>query len=187
MKHVLILLGVVCFGQSAVLLTNGDFEQELSTGWHQSFHGQGFGDTLDRSSSFHPDPDYEVRVKKYDAAYARLYQTVNIATTDLEFAVSTKMYAREFEPESTRWAAASVILEYLDAQQVLLGQSRICHKTPDCPYVNTPTFHMIEVADTANWYIYAFNVDNELQNLPGVNPLDIAKIKVSLFDTTDGC
>ncbi len=187
MKYILILTCTICAAWSAVLLTNGDFEQDLDTGWHQSWHGQGIADTIMRDPSFYPDPDYEVKVKKYDAAYARLYQTVNIATTDLEFSASAFIHAREFPPDSFQWASASIVLGYLDAQSGILGQSRIIHNTEDCPYVNTPTFHMVDVIDTLNWHTYSFNIDDELLNLPGVNPVDIAKIKVSLYDTTNGC
>ncbi len=187
MRYILILLGAICFSHGAVLLTNGDFEQTLDIGWEQQIQGQHSADTIDRDPSYDPDPDYEVRVKKYDAAHARLYQIVNIATTDLEFTVTAKIQTREITPDSVRWAHASVVLEYLDTQYGILGQSRVCHNSPECPYINTPTFHMIEVTDTANWYTHAFNIDDELLNLPGVNQPDIAKIRVSLYDTTNGC
>lgn len=187
MRYIVLLFGAICVGNAAVLLTNGDFEQELDVGWQQGIQGLCNADTLDRDQSYNPDPDYEVKVKKYDASYVRLYQAVNIATTDLEFSVSAKIKARELNVDSLRWATAAIVLEYLDAQYGVLGQTRVCHNTPHCPYINTPAFHMIEVADTAGWHTYSFNVDDELQYLSGINPIEIAKIKVSLYDTTNGC
>ena len=187
MKRIVILLINLCIGSAAVLLTNGDFEQNLNVGWMEVVQGQETGDTIDRNVSFHPDPDFEVRVKKYDAAYARLYQTVDIATTDLEFSVDAKLVAYEYTPGDIRWATASIVLEYRNDQDSALGQTRICYNSPHCPYTNTATFHMIEAIDTTNWHTYAFNVDDELVNLPGVYPPDIARIEVSLYDTTDGC
>lgn len=185
-KYIALFL-IIGISNAGVLLTNGDFEQDLDTGWTQTIQGALYLDTIDRATNYDPDPDYEARVKKYDAVYAKLSQTVNIETTDLEFFVSAKLYAYEYTPTVNYWASASVVLWYLDNNGDLLGETRICYNSPHCPYINSATFHMIEVADPNNWYDYSFNLDDELINLSGVNPLDIAKIEVALYDTTDGC
>ncbi len=187
MQRYLALLLIVGISSAAVLITNGDFEQELDIGWMQTIQGELSLDTIDRATDYDPDPDYEVRVRKYDAAYAKVSQTVNIATTDLEFSVYTKLYAHEYTPAENYWATASVALSYLDNNNTVLGETRICYNSPHCPYTNSDVFHMIEVVDPNNWYDYSFNINDELTNLGGVNPSDIAKIEVALYDTTDGC
>jgi len=190
MKQCMILLAIVGVVSAQELITNGAFEQEWSIGWSgdSSYWYPILGDTIDRAADFHPDPDYEVRVKKYDHDYAKVYQTVTVPLIDyLTFHVYAKFYAIEFNPLAPQWAAASIVLSYLNNNDSLLGETRICYKTPHCPWTNSPTFHMIEVTDTINWSDYSFNIDDELVNLPGINPSDIAKITVALFDTTDGC
>ncbi|MEO0077250.1 MAG: hypothetical protein ABIK19_06250 [candidate division WOR-3 bacterium] len=169
------------------LLTNGDFEQPLNIGWYSSFGLPGAYDTIDRQTYFDPDPDYEARVKKYDEMYAKLYQTVNVPTTDLDFSINAKLYAYEYTPGSGYWAAAAVCLRYLGANNNLLGETRIFHKTASCPWTNSSTIHLIHVTDPNNWYNYSFNLNNELANLPGVNAHNIKKIQVVLIDTTNGC
>ncbi len=186
MRRYFASLLLVALGSASVLLTNGDFEQDLSVGWTLS--GTMYSlDTVDRATNYDPDPDYEARVKKYDAPYVKLAQTVDIPTTDLQFAVDVKLYAEEFDPLDVYWATAAIVLYYQDAEDNLLGQTRICYNTPHCPYTNSNIFHMIEVGSGTNWYDYSFNVNDELDNLSGVNPADIAKIQVALYDTTDGC
>lgn len=187
MHRYISLLFIAALGSTSVLLTNGDFEADLSTGWTAAFQGQLSTDTIDRAVSFNPDPDYETRVKKYDATSAKLYQTVYVPTTDLQFSADVSLYAYEYTPSEPYWAQASLVLYYIDGNDNILGQTRICHNSPHTPYTNSSTFHMILVAEPSNWYNYTFNLSDELPNLTGVNPTDIAKIQVALYDTTDGC
>ncbi|UCG93264.1 MAG: hypothetical protein JSV97_06090 [candidate division WOR-3 bacterium] len=187
MYKYLALFLIIGISNAGVLLTNGDFEQELDIGWTQRIQGSNSYDTLNRATGYDPDPDYEVKVRKYDAAYMKLYQTVNIPTTDLEFSVNANLYAYEYDPADTFWASASVTLFYLDNDNNVLGQTRICYNSPHCPYTNSDFFHMIEATSPNNWHNYSFNIDDELVELPGVNPADIAKIEVALYDTTNGC
>ncbi len=187
MHRYLVLLYTVTVANAAVFLTNGDFEQTLDNGWTDYISYPTSIDTIDRATGFHPDLDYEARVKKYDYAYARLSQTVDIWTTDLEFSVDAKLYAYEYNSAASYWATAAIVLAYRDVNGSLLGQTRICHNTPHCPYTNSSTFHIIPAPDPNNWYTYAFNINDELDSLPGVNPADVAKIEVALYDTTNGC
>lgn len=187
MGKYLVLLLFIGVGSAGVLMTNGTFEQALTVGWSQAIGTPLSSDTIDRQTYFDPDADYEARVKKYDATHAKLFQTVNIPTTDLEFSVSAKLFAYEYSPSAPYWAAAAVVLRYLDNNNNLLGETRIVHKSPHCPWTNTNTVHIITVTDPNNWYDYAFNINNELTNLSGVNPSDIKMIQVALLDTTNGC
>ncbi|MBS4016445.1 MAG: hypothetical protein KGZ86_08445 [Candidatus Latescibacteria bacterium] len=178
-KYILILLLMVSISVAGRLVVNGDFEQELTIGWYQAGVTSS-ADTIDRQTYFDPDPDYEARVRKYNAGYAKLFQTLDIPTTDLEFSVNANLYATATSPY---WAAAAVILRYLNDNNDLLGETRIAHKSQYCPWTNTSTIHIIQVAAPNNWYNYSFNINNELLNLPGVNPALVKKIQIALFDT----
>ncbi|MCX8015687.1 MAG: hypothetical protein N2748_06660 [candidate division WOR-3 bacterium] len=182
------LLGLINLSISRVLLTNGDFEQELKAGWILTFVDPTYGDTIDCLQKFDPDPDYEVRVKKHHATLAKIHQTVNIPTTDLQFSVSTKLYAYEHpSPLTYYWSASAIALRYLDDNYNLLGETRLTNKSLHCPWTNSPTVHLINVTDTINWHTYSFNLNTELNNLPGVNRNNIKKIQIALLDTTNGC
>lgn len=185
-KYLCVLL-ILNMAYAGVLLTNGDFEQTLDMGWTQRIQGGSTQDTIDRQRHFHPDGDYEARVKKYDDAYAKLWQTVAIPTTNLEFSVYTRLYSHEYNVAGLNWISAAIVLAYIDENDNLLGETRICHNSPHCPYTNTPTFHMIPHVDPNSWSAYSFNLNDELINLPGIIPSDIAKISVALYDTTNGC
>lgn len=187
MHRLLLLLVCAVLGFSSTLLTNGDFEQDLSVGWTAQFLGQLTTDTIDRATTFDPDPDYELRVKKYDASYAKLCQEIDVPSTNLDFSVSTRLLAREYSASSPYWAAASIVLSYLNEAGTVLGETRIVHKSAHCPWTSTTTRHLIIAADSINWYTYSFNINDELANLPGVNPVDIARVRVTVFDTTNGC
>lgn len=184
----ILLAGGFLYGQN--LIANGDFELDYTVGWSAettAVWNPALGDTLDRATGFDGDPDNELRVKKYDADYVKVFQTVSVNSTDLVFKADVKFYALEENPSEAHWAAANIVLAYLDDSSVLLGETRILYKTPHCPYANTPTFHMIEINDTVSWQSLDVSITSELANLTGVNPTDIKKITVAIYDTTDGC
>lgn len=184
----LILFSLTCLCEARVLLTNGDFEQELRYGWQQLIVRPTWYDTIDLAAKYDSDPDLEIRVKKYHYTSAKVYQTVNIPTTDLQFSIAAQLLAHEHPSTSTYyWSAAAVVLRYLDNNYNLLGETRITNKSLHCPWNNTSSIHLINVIDTNNWYTYSFNIDNELNNLPGINRGNIKKVQVALFDTTNGC
>ena len=171
------LLLLVAFGSASVLITNGDFEAELSTGWSQLMSGTGVM-AITRNTTYDPDPDYEVFVHKGDGTGStELYQVTPIPTTDLEFSINAKFYV--FGTSSECWSGAAVSISYLDASDSLLGWSRICARTVACPWVDNNSCHVIQ-GDTS-WQNYAFNIADELTNLPGINGTDITKIQVSLI------
>jgi hypothetical protein len=186
-KLLIVCLSIIGFIFGNNLLINGDFEQDLSIGWSiDSLVGSPL-DTIDRAVDFHPDADYEARVKKYDNAHAKLFQSVSIPTTNLDFSVFAKLFTIEYNPADIHWAVASIDISYLDSGANVLGLTRICNISPHCPWVSTDSCHLIIVTDTSNWNNYSFNIEDELANLPGVNPADVAAIEIALYDTTDGC
>lgn len=182
MNKLMILVCVISIGSGGVLLTNGDFEQTLTTGWQQQTSGSSI--TIDRQTTYDPDPNYEVQVYKgAGSGYARLLQEVAIPTTDLEFSIAAKMYAFDNNADTLCWAGAAVIVSYKNAAGSVLGETRICQFTTPCPWTSSSTLHLIFVSDSL-WHTYSFNVDDELLNLPGVNPANVASIEVALYDTT---
>ncbi len=183
MRKYLILFVLVGFTFATNLVANGDFEQPLTTGWLQSSSGSSI--TINRATTYDPDPDYEAYAYKgAGSGFAKLYQVIDVATTDLGFSINAKVYAYDNNADTSCWAAAAVIISYLDATGSILGDTRICMRTTPCPWVSTSTTHLITASDSL-WHNYAFNIDDELANLPGVSPSDVKKIEIALYDTTD--
>jgi len=182
MKKHLILFVLASICSASVLLTNGNFEQPLSTGWQLT--EAGYYSVVDRATTYDPDVDYEACATDSFGNYAKLWQTVDIPTTDLEFAVNAKLYAYDNDADTLCWAGAAIIISYLDSYGQLLGETRICRFTTPCPWSNSSTCHLI-IAPNINWNPYSFNINSELANLPGVNGADISKIEVALYAKTD--
>jgi hypothetical protein len=168
------------------LLTNGDFEQELDVGWQQSMTANG---VIDRATTYDQDQDYEAKVYQYESSgYTILYQEIGILSVDLPvtgFSCKAKMNAYSSVPSD--WAAAAVIVSYMDESSTVLGETRITYRTVGCPWTSTSTMHIIDVPDV-NWQDFSFNLNDELTtNLLGVNPAEIGKIRISLYDTLIWC
>ncbi len=178
MQRYLALLLIVGISSAGVYITNGDFEEPLETGWFQGSSGSGVM-TIVRAPNYDPDPDYEVFVHKGDGTGSiELFQTVVIPTTDLEFSINAKLIV--FGTSAQCWSGSGVILWYLNASNVVLGSSKIIAGTAACPWQSNDSCHVIDAMDTL-WNNYAFNIDDELVNIPAVNGSDVAKIQVSLL------
>ena len=165
------------------LLENGDFEQALTAGWQQATGGSYV--YIDRSITYDPDGNYEARAEKGDGSgYAKLFQTTDIPTTDLDFSCNAKMWA--YDNHTTAWCGAAIRIFYLNESSTILGETMIAMRSTQNPWNNTSTRHVIAVTDSS-WHSYAFNIDDELTNLPGVTPSQIAKIQMALYDTCYDC
>lgn len=176
-KYLMITLVMWGFVFAVPFLTNGDFEEPLTTGWLQELSGS--STFIARATNYDPDPDYEAYVYNGTGdGFAKLYQTVDVPTTDLEFSVNAKLYASS--TSSTCWSGAAVVISYLDESGSLLGETMICYRAQACPWESNDTCHIIEATDSL-WHNYAFNIDDELVNLNGVNQADIKKIQVALL------
>lgn len=176
MYRYLSILLFIAFGSASVLIVNGDIENPLSDGWSQVMSGAGVMQ-ITRGTGYDPDPDNEVYLHKGDGTgYTEISQLIYIPHTDLEFSVNAKVYAYGTSAEC--WSGAGVALCYMNASDSILGWTRICARTVACPWVASTSSHVIVVADTM-WHTYAFNLDDELNNVPAVNRLEIAKIRVS--------
>lgn len=166
-------------------LINGDFEQDLNIGWTTNQSGSNI--TINRATTYEPDADYEVLVQKGAGnGYARILQMAleNITTpSEFNFSIKAKLYAYDNNADTLTWAAAAVIVGYYNATGTKLGETRICQFTAPCPWQNTSTCHLIIVSDSL-WHTYSFNLQSELGNLPGVNPSNVKKVEIALYDTT---
>jgi hypothetical protein len=184
MKKILaISLAIIAVSYARGLFTNGDFEQDLTVGWTQAQSGANI--TFNRATNYDTDPDYEAYVYKGSGSgYAKLFQVVDIPSTDLIFTADAKIYAYDNNADTLCWAGAAVIISYLNASNSVLGETRICMRTAPCPWQNSSTLHLIPVSDSL-WHNHSFNINDELANLPGVNPSNVVKIQIALFDTTD--
>lgn len=186
-KHLTAIVVMTSFAFASQFLTNGDFEEPLTVGWLQSVYGS--NTIINRATDYDPDPDYEAYVYKYGygttgSGHARLYQTVEIPTTYIDFMVNAKIYAHD--NHASAWCGAAVVIAYLSESNTLLGETRICARSVGCPWQNTATLHIISVPDSF-WHSYSFNVHTELGNLPSADPSAVKKIQVALFDTTLSC
>lgn len=185
MHRYLTIFLIIGLSSAGNLFINSDFEQPLTTAWQQLTAGLNI--TINRATDYDPDPDYEAfAYKGTGSGYIKLFQVVEIQTmplTELEFSVNTKLYAYDNDADTLCWAAAGIVISYLDESNSLLGDTRICLFTTPCPWQNTLTCHLIIAPDTF-WHNYSFNINDELGNLPGVNPAAIKKIAIALYDTT---
>jgi hypothetical protein len=181
-KYILLLpLVILAVGFGQELLVNGDFEQELSVGWTQSQNGSGTH-TIDRAVGYHPDPDYEAQTYQYDnPGWTRLGQTVDVPSTLLELSFWASF--EEAGGSSSCWPAACFSVCYYNSSLTLLGETRYYYSTY-ANWVPTGVLSLCRVT-SPGWTQYTLNIADELsQNLPGVNPGDVARIEVALYSYT---
>jgi hypothetical protein len=176
------LVAALAIGQN--LLVNGDFEQDLTVGWTTTTGGSGYGLST-RSTGYDPDPDYEAMDSLYAGAGWRLCsQTVDApgVMLNLEFWAKFAIGGGS----STCWPVACITVGYLDAADNQLGETRFYYHNSYCTWVPSATLSLHEVTNP-DWSQYDMNVADELSaNLPGVNPGDVAKIRVGLYNYTAG-
>ncbi|MGB9721018.1 MAG: hypothetical protein ACPL28_06020 [bacterium] len=176
----IIMIGLLSAGNWII---NGDFEQDLSSGWTATQSGSSI--YIDRATSYETDPDYEVRVEKGAGnGFANLSQTIDITTpSEFNFAAKAQLYAYDNNADTLTYGAAAIRIIYKNSTGTALGETRICQFTSPCPWQNTSTCHLIFVSDSL-WHNYSFNLQTELGNLPGVNPANVKKVEIALYDTT---
>jgi hypothetical protein len=163
------------FGQE--LIQNGGFESEL-TAWTVEYDSPDGEWTVTVGPEYQPDPDSEVCINKKMKYYAHASQTVDVPTTELEFSFSSKLFS-SFAGGSGYYAYATVALEYLNSSGGLLGRTMVVNKVGYDSLENTSIQHLIPVTDSA-WHDYWLLVTDELAYLPGLNPADIARVRVLL-------
>jgi len=184
MRYILVLTLTIGICGASNYMVNGDFEQDLNVGWVQLMSGG--GTTILRSTTYDPDPDYEVYVYKASGTtgYAHLSQTASIPTCNIDLSFKAKLYA--WDNYSGAWAGAAVVIEYLNSADAVLGETRVCQWSYDCPWTNAADCHIIQVADSL-WHDYSYNVLDELVYVPAVDPDAVAKIKITLVAEVAHC
>uniref|UniRef100_A0A7V3RI77 Uncharacterized protein n=1 Tax=candidate division WOR-3 bacterium TaxID=2052148 RepID=A0A7V3RI77_UNCW3 len=74
-------------------------------------------------------------------------------------------------------AVASIVISYLDIDENILDETRLYNYCDTLYWSPSPEVYLIELGDT-NWISDTINISDEMQNLPGVNPSEIQKIRV---------
>jgi hypothetical protein len=166
------------------LLVNGGFEQSLGTGWVTQQGGVGTV-TIDRSTAFNPDADYEARDSLFDGpGWGRLIQTVTVpsAALNLSFQANIEVIGGMI----TCWPAAAVCVEYRNSTSTVLGETRYYKWGAGCTWTSSPTLHLVPCNAIGGWAHYGLNIADEIAaNLPGVNPTQVARVSVSLYTYTN--
>lgn len=164
-------------------LFNGNFEDSLNY-WNCYAHGETY--TIHTDKIYEEDPDSEVYVGRLDKMITAISQTCYVPDLELEFSFKARFFARSYDTLHPHPAIASIILSYLDINENILGETRLFHYAESLYWNPSPILHLIEVSDT-NWFGDTINITEELQNLPGINPLAIAKLRIILYCQSYGC
>lgn len=174
------VLAATATGQN--LLTNGDFEQELTVGWTQEKQGIGLQD-FTRDTGYDPDPDYEARVYQYSGpGIVKLGQLVSLPDTGYELTFRAQFRIDDGSPSC--WPVGSVGIEYCNAAEEVLGTSLFYLHDQYCSWSSSPTEHLVEVTDP-DWREYRLSLGEELRtHLPGVNAADVSKVRVLVYNYT---
>ena len=175
-------LPYVVLAEPSQMILNGDFEAELGVGWFES--NRATAGNIQRTTTGHPDADYEVEVTTVNGE-GRLGLIQRFPVVDLDLAFNADMSAAG-DGTAGAWIAAGLMLTYRAADWTALGQTAIVYPSRDCPWIDSPTFHMI-TADPNSWESYGFSLLDELLNLPGVDPGAIALIDVAVMIEAENC
>jgi len=186
LKTFFILAACLTLTTAANLFTNGDFEQPLEVGWTQSVNNAAGSYSFDRWDTMgQPVPGFAARVYKSLAYYATLSQTTAVPGADLDFSLDCRL--RIAGGSSTCWPACAVVVSYLRANEEELGSTMILLRNEYCTWVESDTLHFIDITEPGQWRTYRFNVAEEIaMYLPGVNPVDVAKVKAQLYSYDNG-
>jgi hypothetical protein len=188
-KTVIVALGCVVMLLTPALgnlLTNGDFEQDLSVGWTQTNNSPAGTYSFDRWDTMgQPTPGYAARVYKYLAYYASLSQTVDVPGVNLDLSFDGRL--RISGGSSTCWPVGAFIVSYLNATGAELGSTMLILRNQYCTWVESDTLHFIDVTLPGQWVSYNLNVQQEISDhLPGVNAADVSKVEVQLYSYDNG-
>ncbi len=169
-------------GASELELTvNGDFEQPLAIGWEIDASGEGL--SILRGNYFDHDTDCEVNIT-CDEGYgeASLWQVVLLPETNVAFSVELTCFT---EDGATAWCVAGLMITYRDAGTAPVGRTFIGSMSPNCTWESDGDFHVIDA--TGDWSTWSFVLDDELENLPEVDPSRIRSMELKLFVFADNC
>lgn len=178
MRKMILILSVfafAAFGQELVL--NGGFENGFEH-WSEEVDNNQGSYEVTRCTTYRPDPGYAARVYKYMRYYARLVQEVSLPGVNAWFSADAKLLAAK-GATSGYYAYAALIIEYLNAGGTTLGRTALMRKVGDYNPQNSPTEHYIFVTGD-DWEGRGLSVAEELGRLHGINPADVAGVRVVL-------
>mgnify|MGYP001050168455 CR=1 FL=1 len=183
MKRNITFLLSFCFLYAGEFIFNGKFEDSLN---HWNTYAQGETYTIRTDKIYEEDPDSEVYVGRLDRFITAISQTCYITGLDLDLSFKAKIIAQSADTSHPSPAVASIIISYLDIDENILGETRLFNYCDTLYWAPSPEVHLIELGDT-NWISDTINISDELQNLPGVNPSEVQKIRLTIFCQSYGC
>lgn len=178
MRKLILILSVfafAAFGQELVL--NGGFEDGFEH-WEQEVESPDGSYEFTRSTRYRSGPDYSARIHKYMRYYARLVQEVALPGVNVWFSADAKLLAAKGATPGHH-AYAALILEYLDAGGTALGRTALMKKVGDYNPQNSPTERYVFVAGD-RWGSYGLSIPEELNRLHGINPAEVAAVRITL-------
>jgi len=187
-KTVILSLGLLVLGTPALanMLVNGDFEQPLDVGWTEDVRHAAGNALFERTDTMgQPEPGHAARVYKYLAYHASLMQVVDVpnAYHALEFDGRFRIAGGS----STCWPTAALIVSYLDDADAELGSTMFILRNQFNTWRESDTLHFVDIQVPSVWEHYELDISQEVaDHLPGVNALDVRKLKLQLFSYCNG-
>lgn len=176
------LAAATASASAAELIQNGQFEDPPDVGWRYRTWGE-FPDTANCRLAWRhehdPDRDFEILLHKMLHQGAELSQLVELPTLDAVFSIACRLTSKT-ELESL-YAAAAVCLQYIDRRDSTLGETRIFSATSGCDWASSSRLHLIRATDSLSWHRYSFVLQDELRNLPAVDPDSVRYVRVALL------
>ena len=84
------------------------------------------------------------------------------------------------------WCVSALILNYMDQFGAPLGRTAIAARSDICPWVASPTFHILDVVPNV-WGEFSFNLEDELAHLPGIDGSQIRQMEIELVALAVDC
>ncbi len=165
------------------LVVNGGFEQPWGAGdWQPCQSGP--ASVLERATDLDPDPDFEARLScGTGTGYTRLDQTVHIPGPATQLTFRARM---SVDATSSAWAAAGLVIAYLDQRGFTQAETRVYTATRYCPWVDSPTLHLLPIGGEV-WQSYVIDIAEDLTHFPGMDPEAVQQVRISLLAQTYNC
>ena len=163
------------------MIANGDFELELSLGWEERIAGDAL--IIERAPDLDPDPDYEVSLHTFDGhGEAELRQTCFLPGLDAILSMDLRSSAVD---GNGAWAAAGLMIRYMDENAAVIGRTFIGSLSPFCPWESADDFDIVR--SSGDWSHKSFMIGDLLAGLPAVDPSRVLKLEVALLVSAANC
>jgi len=175
LPHLVPVLILACgVSAQANLLTNGDFEQDLSVGW--TVTGTGLFGHARREFDVDRQSNVLHVYRKLTGSKATVTQTVQLDRPVTECVFSGDAKLRGSDNWIFGWGAAQILLAYLDGAGTHLGSTTILGRVPNFG-PGDDTFHII-YAPNDDWNSYSIPFDTEFNEHLSIDPTQVSSIKV---------